>query len=116
MSQISLIIPASIKADADTLAQYMGWADPGAPSYTIPLSADGSEPATHWGLHIVNPPPVFLAMLDSAAEGEMPTELAEAGYPEAAFLAIMGALLTGTDGFDATVASHDLTRVKSSEL
>lgn len=48
MQSVVLIIPAALKSDADTLAELLGY---GPNSYSVPLSADGTEPATHYGLH-----------------------------------------------------------------
>lgn len=111
MTALALIIPDALKAAADTLSQHMRWADEGCPSYTIPCAPTKSGPATHWGLHITNPLPSFVAMIQSAQQGHMPDELAQAGYPAETFAAIMGALLTGTQGFDALCEEHGLVKV-----
>ena len=43
-----LIIPAIHVQSGNSLAELMGW---GPNNYSIPLSKDGFEPATHYGLH-----------------------------------------------------------------
>jgi len=43
-----LIVPASLRAEANMLGEAMGW---GPNNYSVPLSATGAEPASHFGLH-----------------------------------------------------------------
>ena len=47
-NSIVLIVTASARADAEALGLQLGHS--GA-EYTVPLSADGQSPATHYGLH-----------------------------------------------------------------
>lgn len=90
MKSCVLITPVANRDAANQLAELMGW---GPGSYSVPLSADGTEPATHFGLHAWVQPE-FEALLSGAAEGIMPEGLAQAGYPEAVFLGIMASLIT----------------------
>lgn len=92
MKSCVLITPSPNRDAANQLAELMGW---GPGSYSVPLSADGTDPATHYGLHAWVQPS-FEAMLVGAAEGTMPEALAQAGYPEAVFLALMGSLIAST--------------------
>jgi hypothetical protein len=43
-----LIIPAALREEGNAIAEAMGW---GPDNYSVPLSATGQEPATHYGLH-----------------------------------------------------------------
>lgn len=43
-----LILPAAQVATGNAVAEAMGW---GPSNYSVPLSADGNEPGTHFGLH-----------------------------------------------------------------
>ncbi|MFN3991242.1 MAG: hypothetical protein ACK4IS_13400 [Erythrobacter sp.] len=48
MLSVVLIVPADLRDDANKLAELLGH---GPNNYSVPLSADGAEPATHYGLH-----------------------------------------------------------------
>lgn len=109
MTNLALIIPAALRDDANQLGELMGW---GPNSYSVALSADGSEPATHYGLNLANAQPEFLAMLQAAGEGQMPQALADAGYPQETFDAIIGALIQGLDSFAAVIAANGLVKVE----
>ncbi len=63
-----LILPDDQVATGNAVSEAMGW---GSPAYTVPLSADGSEPATHYGLHTWGTQ-AFVDMLDA---GVMPDGL-----------------------------------------
>ena len=84
-----LILPDAQLATGNAVSEAMGW---GSPAYTVPLSADGSEPATHWGLHTWAEPS-FVAMLQAAETGAMPQELADGGFPPTAFQAVIASLI-----------------------
>ena len=43
-----LIISADLRDAGNAVAEAMGW---GPGNYSVPLSADGQKPATHYGLH-----------------------------------------------------------------
>lgn len=92
MKSAVLIIPLANRDAANQLAQLMGW---GLNNYSVPLSADGTEPATHFGLHAWVTPE-FEAMMTGAGQGEMPEALEQAGYPKSVFLGIMEALIAST--------------------
>jgi hypothetical protein len=63
-----LIIPAALQTEANTLGEAMGW---GPNNYSVPLSADGSEPATHFGLHAWVEQ-TFVDLLGGVAQGQIP--------------------------------------------
>lgn len=81
-----LILPDDQVATGNAVSEAMGW---GSPAYTIPLSADGTEPASHYGLHTWSDE-AFQAMLESQV---YPPQLAQAGITEAAYAAMIGALV-----------------------
>jgi hypothetical protein len=62
------IVPADKLELGNRLAEGLGH---GPDNYTVPLSADGSEPATHYGCRAaVNE--VFVAMVETASAGALP--------------------------------------------
>ena len=107
MLSVVLIVPAAVVDQANALSETMGW---GSPSYTVPLTTGGE--VTHWGLHTWAQPS-FVDLVQSAAGGEKPEALAK--YPDAAFRAVMAALIMSVradnDGhFAAVCAEHGLVR------
>lgn len=78
-----LIIPAVLRDKADALGEAMGH---GPASYSVPLSADGSEPATRYGLHSW----VDQGFVDMLDAGVMPDGL---DYPVEDFAAVIGSLI-----------------------
>ncbi len=106
---IVLIVPTSLVDKANALGAAMGW---GPESYSVPLSADGSEPATHWGLNLANPGDSFLAMLAGAGQGQMPEVLLGAGYPPEDFAAVVGSLVVDMAApFADAIAANGLSVV-----
>lgn len=83
---IVLVVPDSLRDKANALGEAMGW---GPNNYSIPLSADGSEPITHWSLNLAQAGPDFLEMLEMAGQGQMPEDL---DFPPADFVAVMQGL------------------------
>lgn len=67
MTSVVLIIPGSLRDDANRLAYLKGW---GPECYTVPLT-DGSAPVSHWGLR-TTVQDGFLAEMGAAAQGIMP--------------------------------------------
>jgi hypothetical protein len=83
MKSLVLIIPAALRDKANALGAAL---DMGSNNYSVPLSANGQEPATHYGLHAWAAQS-FINMIDA---GVMPEGL---DYPEADFDAVMAALI-----------------------
>jgi len=81
-----LILPAAQVATGNTVAEAMGW---GPNNYGVPLSADGTEPATHFGLHAWASQG-FRQMIETRF---YPPELGGA-VTEAAFEAMLAALVS----------------------
>lgn len=86
MRSCVLILPAALRDAGNALAEAMGW---GSCNYSVPLSADGQEPATHYGLHAWVAD-TFLSLLEAAGEGIMPEGL---DYPAEDFASVVGALI-----------------------
>lgn len=107
---IVLMIPAALVDKANALGEAMGW---GPNSYSIALSADGSEPATHWSLNIAQASPDFLAMLEAAGQGQMPEGLE---FPEEDFAAVLSGLAVHLGiPHDEAVAVDGLQLVETGE-
>lgn len=68
---VSLIIPAAHKADADKLAQALGHAPPGVPTFVAELSSDGVS-VTHYGCHTYAQQ-AFVDTLTAAQQGLLPS-------------------------------------------
>ena len=106
-----LIIPSTLKVEADLLAVYMGW---GPNSYSVPLSPNGTGSATHYGLHAWVTPE-FATMLEDATGGTMPQDLSDAGYSQDDFLSVVSNLISSikvdVEGhFDSVVSANNLSR------
>lgn len=73
---VSMIGDANHVDSINSLGEALGH---GTPSLSVPLSADGSEPATHYGGHAVAAQS-FIDTLAAGAQGVVPPELQDAGY------------------------------------
>lgn len=109
MKSCVLIIPVAQLPDANAIFQLIGW---GYPAFSVQLSADGSQPATHYGLR-ETVDDGFMAMLAAAKEGTMPPELIAETYPSATFNAVMEALVVD---YADTVAGHFPTAIAAKNL
>jgi len=72
---IASIVPAAYRADGDLLMWALGYQpDPatGASTYSVPLSATGTEPATHYGCNAQAAEPAVAQMLQGAQQGVLP--------------------------------------------
>jgi hypothetical protein len=108
-----LILPANQVAIGNAVGEAMGW---GPDNYSVALSADGSEPATHWGLHAWAADS-FQTLVES---GIYPPELAEAGISEADYDAMMAVLIFSfqadiTGHFDAVCEANGLQMVEAQD-
>ena len=107
-----LIIPAALHAEANALGEAIGW---GPNNYSVPLSATGAEPATHYGLHTWAEDS-FLTLIEGVSQGAMPEGLT--GYTIDDLQAITTALIMSarsdqTGHFDEVCAASDLKRIES---
>ena len=101
-----LILPADLVDKGNALSEALGH---GSPAYTVPMSATGQEPVTHWGLHTW----ASQSFLDLLAAGTMPEGL---DYPQADFDAVMAGLIHSVAAnhvwhFDAACREHGLKPV-----
>ena len=108
-----LILPLDQVATGNTVAEAMGW---GPNNYSVALSADGSEPATHYGLHAWAGNE-FEQMVET---GYYPPQVAEAGIDKATFDAMMAVLIYSfwpdyTDHFATIIAENGLAVVTQPE-
>lgn len=72
---IASIVPAEHRTDGDLLMWALGYQpDPstGASTYSVPLSATGTEPATHYGCNAQASAPAVAQMLQGAQQGVLP--------------------------------------------
>lgn len=111
MSSVVLIIPATLRIEANRLADLKGW---GSNCYTIPLT-DGTAPVSHWGLR-TTVQAGFLAEMAEAAGGVMPEIDMEPGQ----FFGVIAAVIFDHRGdptghFDDVCSAHGLTKVEPSE-
>src|SRR5512137_410311 len=105
-----LILPVDQTAVGNDVAEAMGW---GPNNYSVPLSADGSEPATHFGLHAWAGNE-FEQMVET---GYYPPQVAEAGIDKATYGAMMAVLVYSfwtdyTDHFATIIAENNLQIVE----
>lgn len=108
-----LILSIDQVATGNAVAEAMGW---GPNNYSVPLSADGSEPATHYGLHAW----AGNEFEQMVVTGYYPPQVAEAGIDQATFNAMMAALIYSfwpdyTDHFATTIAENNLTVVNTEQ-
>lgn len=66
--RVVLIIEDAHRAEANALAEIMGW---GPDNYSVALSPTGTGPATHWGLS-ANAGDTFAALIEGAKVGSWP--------------------------------------------
>lgn len=108
-----LILPVDQVDTGNAVSAAMGW---GSPAYTVPLSASGADPATHYGLHAWTAPS-FQALIES---GVYPPELADAGITEADYAAMMAVLIYSfwpdyTDHFATVCVDNGLQVIQPDE-
>lgn len=66
-----LICTADDKPAMDALSVQLGHVDPGSEVFTVPLSADGQEPVTHYGMHTWAQDG-FVGLVEAALSGSLP--------------------------------------------
>lgn len=109
-----LILPAALQSSGNQLAIAMGHdVEPGS-TYSVPLSADGQEPATHYGCHawVTN---AFIAILQGAAQGQIPPGLdpEQVASVLGALISSIGSELAPRAHFDAVLAANNLQEIAS---
>lgn len=115
----SLVLITADAATGDLVSTALGHQDPGAHTYVVRLSADGQEPATHYGCHTW----AADAFVSAIAAAVIQTALPPApwhlvGLSEAAVFAFCGALIwSARDGgdarehFDDVLAANGLQKI-----
>ncbi|MEN9936054.1 MAG: hypothetical protein RLZZ387_2633 [Chloroflexota bacterium] len=104
-----LLLPDNQVDTGNAVSEAMGW---GSPAYTVPLSADGSEPASHWGLHTWAGDDLQ-AMIET---GFYPPQVEDAGITQDAYNAMLAVLIYSfwqdyVDHFATVCAENGLTVV-----
>lgn len=112
---VVLLIPAAVQAAANTLAAGLGH---GPNNFSVPLSSDGSEPATWYGCR-AQTQQSFIDMLTAAGNGELPTiegmspkEVAEV------LMQLQADISTSEDGythFQRVIGEKNLMRVEAEQ-
>lgn len=68
MTSAVLILPDAYRAVGDAFGVAKGW---GEGNFSVPLSGDGSEPATHWGCR-ADVGPSFIEMVENPSPENEP--------------------------------------------
>jgi hypothetical protein len=110
MRSCVLLLPLDQVATGNAVGEAMGW---GPASYSVPLSADGSEPATYYGLHAWVTED-FQTLIETWA---YPPQLADAGISQDDYNAMMAVLISSfwadyVDHFADVLAANGLQMVE----
>lgn len=112
---VVLLIPAAVQAQADQLAAGLGH---GPDNFSVPLSANGAEPATWYGCR-AQTQQSFIDMLTAAGNGELPTIEGMSPKEVAEVLMQMQAdVSTSEDGythFERVIGEKNLVRVAAEQ-
>ena len=109
MRSCVLLLPLYQVATGNAVGEAMGW---GPASYSVPLSADGSEPATYYGLHAWITED-FQTLIETCA---YPPQLADAGISQDDYNVMMAVLISSfcadyVDHFADVIAANGLQMV-----
>lgn len=112
---VVLLIPAAVQDQADQVAAGIGH---GPDNFSVPLSENGSEPATWYGCR-AQTQQSFIDMLTAAGQGELPTiegmspkEVAEV------LMQLQADISTSEDGythFERVIGEKNLMRVEAQQ-
>lgn len=101
---VSAILPAAMRDDGDRMSWALGYQpDPatGVRTFVAPLSADGGEPATHYGFNSQASVQAFVDMLQAAKAGELaPVAWEDYGLTESRVRELMEAMDVEVSGRD----------------
>lgn len=117
---IVMIVPAELQDTANRLSCALGHDMLPGNTFSVPLSADGSEPATHFGCRTAAKQE-FIDILTSAGQGDLPEiEWADFGLTIEEIAPVLAALIVdvrpaeqASGHFDAVLAGNGLNRVTS---
>ncbi len=109
MRSCVLLLPLDQVATGNAVGEAMGW---GPASYSVPLSADGSEPSTYYGLHAWVTEG-FQTLIETWA---YPPQLSDAGISQDDYNAMMAVLISSfcadyVDHFADVLAANVLQMV-----
>ena len=120
----ALIVPESLQDSANRLACALGYDESLLPgrTYSVPLSADGQQPATHYGCHTWAGVE-FIQMIQGAAQGQLPpAPWANWGLTEQAVFDVVAGLASRIEyqgdpsaNFETLLAERGLQRIVSQE-
>lgn len=110
---VVLLIPAAVQAQADQVAAGLGH---GPNNFSVPLSENGSEPATYYGCR-TQAQQSFIDLLTAVGGGELPTIEGMSPKEVGAVLVQMQAdVSTSEDGythFQRVIGEKNLKRVEA---
>lgn len=98
-----MLCPANVKAQAQALGEALGWT---GDNFSVPLSANGQEPATHYGLHA-------WAREEAVAifTGETPADVEGAEAIRAQLIVSARDDLSAGEHFEAVLTANSLSRL-----
>lgn len=105
---VVLIVSEPLREAANRLACALGYDALPLPGNTFarPLSADGAEPATHWGAHTWTTQS-FLDVLAAAGKGALPSlKWDNYGLTERSVTDVVAGLVVSVQGVDAHPRTH----------
>lgn len=101
-----MICPKASTAAFEAFGQALGYS---GREFSVPLSADGAGPPTHFGLHTwALDDTVAMFMTDAAVPGLTAEQIA---WLRATLIMSASAEITGAAHFDAVCAAHGLQRI-----
>lgn len=106
-----LIVPADLKDAANAMGQAIGWT---GDNLSVPLSANGKEPATHYGCHAWAQD-IAIQWLTGQAEPPASDYTPEqiAGVLSQIVVSVDANGLQGGEHFAAAIANANLQRIES---
>lgn len=104
-----LIAPAALKDAANAMGNALGWS---GENLSVPLSANGQEPATHYGCHAWAMPigvAIFTGQTTPVAEGYSPDQIN--ALRAQMIVSVDAAGMSGSEHFAATLSAHGLQAI-----
>lgn len=117
-ASVVMLMPDALRDKANRLGCALGHDASPLPGNTFlrGLSADGSEPATHWGCHTWADQS-FLGVLGAAQQGALPpVAWGDFGLTSQDVADVVAALIVSVDGIAANPRAHWATALAANEL
>lgn len=120
-TSLALVVPTALCEKANLLACALGHDTMPGNTFSVGLSPDGSEPATHWGCHSWVQQS-FVATLAGAAQGQLPAvDWGEFGLTEKDVWAVLAYMVSSPPqstplDFDAWVNEYNLNIVRDTSI